>query len=259
MAASRDIAAMNITLLGHHDIASLYALDRVIRQLPDHRHTVLLSSAAKPRAADDSALGELMRFDAELCMRFMSAELAGPVVQPLAAAASGSFDNPNSARGLATFRRRRPDLVLSIRYRRILHADAIAIPRLGVLNLHSGILPTYRGVMATFWAMLNDEAQIGTTLHRIVDAGIDTGPVIDIHRRETRKRRSYLANVLGLYAGGCDTLVSAVNDLASGKPLPAVPQTGGGRYFRAPAVRDVRRFEAAGLRLVDHREAAEIT
>lgn len=250
---------MNIVLLGHHDIASLYALDKVIRQLPEHRHTVLLSSAATPQAGDDSALRELARFDAELCTHFLSGELTGPVVEPLAVAASGSFDDPNSGEGLTTLRRGLPDLVLSIRYRRILRAGAIAIPRLGVLNLHSGVLPEYRGVMATFWAMLNGDAQIGATLHWIVDAGIDTGPIIGIHRRPTRRNCSYLANLLGLYAGGCDLLVSAVRALAAGEPLPAEPQQAAGRYFRAPTDRDVRRFEGAGLRLVDRREAAEIT
>lgn len=249
---------MNITLLGHHDIASLYALDRVIRLLPEHQHSVLLSSATAPDAADTSSLASLARVDAGLAVRFLSGELVGPVVEPLADGATRTLDDPNSVAGIATLRRRRPDLILCIRYRRILRDDAIAVPRHGVLNLHSGILPEYRGVMATFWAMLNDEAEIGATLHRIVDAGIDTGPVIDICRRDTRKQRSYLSNVLGLYAEGCDMMASAVQSLAAGQSLPTESQHGAGQYFRAPADRDVRRFESAGLALVDHQEAAEV-
>ena len=49
-------------------------------------------------------------------------------------------------------------------YRRILKAAAIQIPRHGVLNLHSGLLPAYKGLMATFWATLNGEEEIGCTL-----------------------------------------------------------------------------------------------
>lgn len=249
---------MNITLLGHYDIASLFALDRVIRQLPEHRHSVLLSSAAAADPAAGASLAGLAQADAELCTRFLAGELAGPVVAPLASGAIGSLENPNSAAGLARLGAGQPELLVSIRYRRILRDAAIAIPRRGVLNLHSGILPDYRGVMATFWAMQNGEEQIGTTLHWIVDAGIDTGPVIGIRRRATEPQRSYLANVLGLYIDGCDMLAAAIAAVAAGEPLPAEQHAGSGQYFQAPGSADVARFESAGLALVDQHEAAAI-
>lgn len=249
---------MNITLLGHYDIASLYALDRVVRQLPGHRHSVLLSSAAGTATGNDSPLAKLAAVDKGLCDRFLSGDLAGPVVAPLANGTIGLLDKPNSKEGLVELSRLQPDLVVSIRYRRILHDEAIAIPQHGVLNLHSGILPDYRGVMATFWAMLNGEHEIGTTLHWIVDAGIDTGPVIGVQRRAVRPARSYLTNVLGLYADGCDKLATAVRALAAGEQLAAERQAGSGRYFNAADDSDVRRFQSAGMTLVDGNEAAEI-
>ena len=50
--------------------------------------------------------------------------------------------------------------------------------RLGVINLHGGLSPDYRGADCTFWALYNGEPEnIGCTLHYI-DAGIDTGKVI---------------------------------------------------------------------------------
>jgi len=249
---------MNITLLGHHDIASLYALDRIIRQLPEHQHAVLLSSAAVADSNDDSPLAELAEVDKGLCSRFLSGDLDGPVVAPLADGAVGLLDKPNSPEGLAVLGDRQPDLVVSIRYRRILHDVAIAIPRLGVLNLHSGILPDYRGVMVTFWAMLSGDKEIGTTLHWIVDAGIDTGPVLDIRRRATRPDRSYLANVLGLYADGCDSMTSAIATIAGGEALPGQVQVARGQYFTAPDANDAARFKEQGYTLVDGSEEREI-
>jgi methionyl-tRNA formyltransferase len=50
--------------------------------------------------------------------------------------------------------------------------------RLGMVNLHGGLSPEYRGADCTFWALYNGEPEkIGCTLHYI-DAGIDTGRLI---------------------------------------------------------------------------------
>ena len=172
---------MNIVLLGHEDIASLYALDCLIHRCRGHAFTVFWSGAMAPRKAPAPALEALDAVDRSLFDRYLERpETAAALKQASIIAA------PNEPEGLQTLARARPDLVVSVRYRRILKEDAIAIPARGVINLHSGILPDYRGVMATFWAMLAGEREIGTTLHTIVDAGIDTGPVISIHRRSMK-------------------------------------------------------------------------
>ena len=249
---------MNITLLGHHDIASLFALDRLIGLLPQHQYTVFLSSSPLPTTDTTSSLDSLARVDAELCERLLSGELGAAMAEELVEPHLTYLEKPNSQDGLRLLRKTDPDLIVSIRYRRILHDDAIGIPRLGVINLHSGILPDYRGVMATFWAMLNCEAEIGTTLHWITDAGIDTGPIIGVQRIGSDPQRSYLANVLGLYVDGCEMLAGAIAALGDDGPLPTGQQETAGQYYHAPVDADVDRFEKAGLNLVDGREGAWI-
>lgn len=49
----------------------------------------------------------------------------------------------------------------------------------GVVNLHGGRLPYYRGANVLQWAIINGEKQAGVTLH-YVDEGVDTGPIIDM-------------------------------------------------------------------------------
>ena len=246
---------MNITLLGHRDIASLYALERVMRSMPEHHYSVFLSGDLENQGDTDPRLSELARVDGQLCEQFLAGALAGAIRDDLVSPAT--LTRPNSPEGLKTLAALQPDLVISIRYRRILQPDFIEIARHGVINLHSGILPDYRGVMATFWAMLAGESRIGTTLHRIVDGGIDTGPVIEINRRATRPRSSYLANVISLYADGCDAIVRATRILAANAPLGGEPQTGGGQYFRTPASADLDRYENRGMYLFDGHEHLE--
>jgi len=52
----------------------------------------------------------------------------------------------------------------------IIREPVIAHSQYGYINLHSGLLPDYRGVMASFRAMVNGDAEIGSTLHYIQDA-----------------------------------------------------------------------------------------
>ena len=71
-----------------------------------------------------------------------------------------------------------PDLFVSVAYPNILKADMLNVPRYGGVNLHGGRLPQYRGANVLNWAMINGEKSTAMTIH-YMDAGIDTGPVID--------------------------------------------------------------------------------
>lgn len=58
----------------------------------------------------------------------------------------------------------------------ILRRPILAVPRLGTLNAHMGILPTYRGMHASEWSAFHGDT-IGCSV-LWVDEGIDTGPII---------------------------------------------------------------------------------
>ena len=70
-----------------------------------------------------------------------------------------------------------PDTIVIWSYPMILPAAVIGVPRRGCVNVHGGLLPSYRGPHVMQWAIINGETETGVTLH-YVDAGIDTGPVI---------------------------------------------------------------------------------
>src|SRR5690606_20003318 len=59
--------------------------------------------------------------------------------------------------------------------------DAIATPRVGILNLHTSLLPRYRGASPIQTAVAEGERETGVTLMRIVRA-LDAGPVADVER-----------------------------------------------------------------------------
>src|SRR5207302_4888394 len=73
------------------------------------------------------------------------------------------------------------DVALVMAYGHILKDDFIATPRLGTLNLHTSLLPKYRGASPIQTAIASGDRETGVTLMRIVRQ-LDAGPVADCER-----------------------------------------------------------------------------
>jgi methionyl-tRNA formyltransferase len=83
--------------------------------------------------------------------------------------------NQNSARSVAQLKAWLPDLVI-FTGGNIMRKELLEVPRLGVLNVHLGLLPEIRGMSSPEWSLLNG-IPLGITIHYI-DSGIDTGPIL---------------------------------------------------------------------------------
>ena len=79
---------------------------------------------------------------------------------------------------LATYQ---ADVALVMAYGHILRDEFIGTPRLGTLNLHTSLLPKYRGASPIQTAVASGEHETGVTLMRIVKR-LDAGPVADVER-----------------------------------------------------------------------------
>lgn len=70
-----------------------------------------------------------------------------------------------------------PDLIVVVAYGQILRKEVLEIPRLFCMNLHSSLLPKYRGAAPINWAIINGEKETGVTTMKM-DAGMDTGDIL---------------------------------------------------------------------------------
>jgi methionyl-tRNA formyltransferase len=70
-----------------------------------------------------------------------------------------------------------PDLIALAAYGQILPPALLAVPRFGCLNVHTSLLPKYRGAAPIQWAILNDESETGVTIMKM-DEGLDTGDIL---------------------------------------------------------------------------------
>lgn len=151
-----------------------------------------------------------------------------------------------------------PDVMLSIRFGKIFKGPWLTVARHGILNLHSGLLPDFRGVLATFWTLLQQRAEYGCTLHWIDDGQIDTGGVVHTVRMPVQPGQSLFAHIASLYQPGMQAMGEAVQRLAHGQRPASHPQQGEPQYFSYPTAADFERFLGQGGSLVDWAEYGEV-
>ena len=137
------------------------------------------------------------------------------------------FDSPglvkmvpyiNDRRVLALADELRPD-VIAVFGTSLIRGELLTRGRLGIINLHGGISPEYRGADCTFWALYNDEPEkVGCTLH-FIDAGIDSGNLIAHVCPEVHEGDDELTLFWRGIRDSADVYVAALERMARGEPL----------------------------------------
>lgn len=259
---------MNIVLLLNNDIASNLALNLLLPSLQAHNIKLFLSSKVGGNSTRPQALQALAEFEQHGVYRaleqvqssieqLMNFKSYAEITQQYAIEIE-TLNQINSAEGMAKIQACSADLIISIRYGVILKKPVIALAKHGVINLHSGKLPNYRGVMATFWALLNGEKQLATSLHFIDDSTIDTGRIIANSTLSVQQDKSYLWHVLSLYVGGCQLIEQAINTLESGGELTTIAQAEQGHYFTFPSTEQITAFTACFGALYEQNEVVDL-
>lgn len=70
-----------------------------------------------------------------------------------------------------------PELIVVAAYGKILPPEVLELPKLGCVNVHSSLLPKYRGAAPINWAILNGEDETGVTIMYMAE-GLDTGDIL---------------------------------------------------------------------------------
>ena len=256
---------MRILVCLNRDLASNVALNLLLPALAGHEVKVALTERVGTSVLADEPPG---RAELRTAEQTLPNEVLFPMVERAALLDDGrrylTFGeierhrgipvqpllNPNAPPGLELVEAFAPDLIVTIRYGAILKAPVIRVPRLGVLNLHSGKLPEYRGVLATFRALMHGDSKIACTLHYISDGTIDTGDIVGIERVAVNPSQSLLAHILALYPPGIALMTQSINALARGEPIAHAPQpTSGGAYYTYPTANDWAEFARKGWRV----------
>jgi hypothetical protein len=114
----------------------------------------------------------------------------------------------------------------------ILSPATLALSGHPTVNVHCGYLPDYRGNHCIFFALdAGDHDRIGATIHH-VDAGIDTGDIIDIITTDVRPTDIAEHIYCRLERLAFDRLCGWLTHLERGSALPRNPQPNRGHTFK---------------------------
>ncbi|MFM8396058.1 MAG: methionyl-tRNA formyltransferase [Acidobacteriota bacterium] len=111
------------------------------------------------------------------------------------------------------------DVAVVAAYGRILPGWMLAAPRLGCLNIHSSLLPKYRGAAPINWAIAAGETETGVTLMQM-DEGMDTGAIIAQRRVAIGADETADHLTRRLADLGAELLMEMLPEIAAGKIEP---------------------------------------
>jgi len=108
-----------------------------------------------------------------------------------------------------------PELIVVAAYGKILPSEILDYPVKGCINVHSSLLPKYRGAAPINWAILNGEAVTGVTIMHMAPA-LDAGDIIAQASTPIGADETAPTLTARLAELGAELLVSAVEAIGAG-------------------------------------------
>jgi methionyl-tRNA formyltransferase len=152
--------------------------------------------------------------------------------------------NINSEKSLGIISSYKPDLLVSIAGNQIFKKPLIELAPKGCINLHTAMLPKYRGLMPTFWVLKNDEKETGVSVF-FIDEGIDSGPVI-IQQKVKIQHQTQKQLIKQTKRTGMELIAKAITLIQHGDVELIPNNTDESTYYSFPTKHDVEIFKKAG-------------
>jgi methionyl-tRNA formyltransferase len=108
----------------------------------------------------------------------------------------------------------RPDLGVVAAYGKLLPDQLLAIPPLGMINVHASLLPRWRGAAPVHRAVIAGDPQTGITIMRVVKE-LDAGPMLATKRRPIDPDETSEDVERDLGRLGADLLLNVVEEIAA--------------------------------------------
>ena len=152
-------------------------------------------------------------------------EMAFPPVKEVALAHGIPVLQPAKARDaefLEQLRQLNPDIVLVAAYGKMLPKELLDMPRFGCINVHTSLLPKYRGASPIQWAVINGDEKSGVTIQHMAEA-MDTGDII-LTQEVILDKDETAGSLHDKFAAiGGPLLIEAMEAISTGR-APRIPQ-----------------------------------
>lgn len=189
---------------------------------------------------------------AQLVARFAAARLRRRSIGRMAAGQGIPMipaTSVNAPEYVERVRRIAPDVIASVAAPEIFRKEILQVPRLGCINIHSGRLPVYRGMMPTFWQMMQGESEITITVHEMVEV-LDGGRILGTRGAPIRPHDSLDRVITATKQEGARLLIEVLLRLQAGDAVAVPIDMSEASYFSFPRREHVAEFRKRGHRLL---------
>jgi methionyl-tRNA formyltransferase len=153
-----QMSPLRIIFMGTADLAAVVL--KALLTVPDYVIVGVVTQPDRPKGRDLALVPTAVK---ELALQHQL-----PVWQPEKARDPAFIEQLKAAAA---------DLIVVAAYGQILPRAILELPRHGCLNVHTSLLPKFRGAAPIQWAILEGEAETGVTIMKM-DAGMDTGDIV---------------------------------------------------------------------------------
>ena len=168
-----------------------------------------------------------------------------------------SFD-VMSEETLAFIKNKNPDIIVTL-FHQILKEPLISIPRLGIINIHPGILPDFRGIQPYFWELLSEKKKAGPTFHYIKDASIDTGSILAQAEYSIPDNMSVHLNYYLTIKSASIMLPDLISNIENQNTNPLAQDTKLGNYYSWPDSKSIDLLYEKGHSMITWNDVLKIT
>lgn len=146
-----------------------------------------------------------------------------------------------------------PDLFISVFLNQIFKSGLLSVPKLGILNIHPALLPSYKGLSPIFWALRNGEKKAGITIHWITDK-IDSGEILAQKEIQILPTDTEFSLYFRSVNEVLPILRKTINDIGNGKNKIIKNINVRPSYYSFPTTTDVKKFKDRGRKFLTLKE-----
>lgn len=187
-----------------------------------------------------------------LLARYFRVKLRGDSIAKLAkekghpVVACGSVNDPEYIERVKTIN---PDVIASVAAPEIFKKPIIDTPAIGCINIHSGRLPIYRGMMPNFWQLLKGEKTACVTVHEMVEK-LDAGGVLGTLEWPLKENDSLDRVITGTKQDGARLMMEVLLKIKRGESRAEPLDMSNKQYFSFPQPKDVNQFRKRGHKMI---------
>ncbi len=187
----------------------------VLQALIDEKYNIIaaVTQPDRPKGRGNTVTCSPVK---ELCTQY-----GIPVLQP---------ERARNPEFIEEIRKLTPDVIVVAAYGKILPNEILTLPKYGCINVHTSLLPDYKGAAPIQWVILNGEKKTGVTI-MYMNEGCDTGDIISAKEVEILPEDTGESLTKRLACEGSKLLTETLCELKEGRAGRQPQDPNKGRYF----------------------------